>query len=79
MYSFYKQHFKQTLRNISPVGKEFTGQLIVKLFVFQGFTVVRIRPGNHKVKDFSPIIDEDMQLEAEKTIPSYFYPWMPIL
>jgi hypothetical protein len=38
----------------------------VKSFVFQRFTVVRVRPGNHKVKDFSPIIDEDMQLEAEK-------------
>jgi hypothetical protein len=75
MYAVHKQFFEQILGNISPAGEYFAEEFIMKSPAFQRLPIVRVRPGNDKVKNFSPVVDDDMQLEVKKTIPSYFSPW----
>jgi hypothetical protein len=55
MYAIYEELLEQVLGNISPVGEYFAEQFIVKSFVFQWVTVVCVRLGNDKDRDYFTI------------------------
>ena len=59
-----EQYVGQLLGYISLVGKELSEYGPEKTLVFKGLPIVHICPGDGKIQYLSPIVDDDMQLEA---------------
>ena len=61
-----KQFFKKALRDVCLIGHEFYENLLRKLLVFQRGTIICIGLFQLPLYDFSAVIDNKMQLEAEE-------------
>ena len=64
VYVIHKQHLKEILRDVSPVGKEFSEELLRKVTVLQRCPVIHIARRELPLYDFPLVIDDQMQLES---------------
>ena len=63
MYVVNKQHLKEVLTDVSPVGKEFSKEFLRELAVLQRCPVIHIAWCKLPLYDLSLVIDDQMQLE----------------
>jgi hypothetical protein len=70
MDAINKKFFKQVSRDISPVIEQFPEYAPVETLVFQWFPIVRVRPGNEKIHDRAPVVNNSVQLEAGEAADS---------
>ena len=64
--SIHEQKLKQSLSDISFVPAEFPLDVFDKRLRVKRFTVVYIAGSEHEVEYLSPVIDDQVQLKAEK-------------
>ena len=64
MYVVDKQHLKEVLTDVSPVGKEFSEEFLREAAVLQRCPVIHIARRKLPLYDFALVIDDQMQLEA---------------
>ena len=61
-----KQPFKQVLRDIPSITKEFSEKLLMKSPVFEQFPIVNMCLCNKEFNYLSLVIDNQMKLKAEE-------------
>lgn len=64
MYVVDKQHLKEVLTDVSPVGKEFSEEFLREAAVLQRCPVIHIARRKLPLYDFALVIDDQMQLES---------------
>ena len=65
MYSIHEKFIKQGFRNEAFVANEFAEYSIVKVFVFQRFTIIYISPGKQKIKNFTFVVYNNVKLNPK--------------
>ena len=58
-----EKHLEEILADVAPVGKEFSEESVRERPVFQWLPVVHVARREHPLDDFSPVVDDQMQLE----------------
>ena len=64
MYVVHEEHLKKVLADVPPVGKEFPEESLRKLSVLQRFPVIGAAWRELPLYNLSPLIDDQVQLEA---------------
>ena len=64
MHVIHKEHLKEILADVSPVGKQLSEELPREVPVLQGLPVIHVPRGEHPLYDLALVIDDQMQLEA---------------
>ena len=64
MYVVNKQHLKEVLTDVSPVGKELAKEFLRKAAVLQRCPVIHIARRKLPLYDFCLVVDDQMQLES---------------
>ena len=61
--SVNEELFEEVFRDIAPVSEELAEDPFVKVYVFQGSSVVHVARSEEKIKQFPLVIDDQMKFE----------------
>lgn len=64
MYSILKEHVEEPWRNVSPVGKELSVEVLCQYSPYFGIPVIDVGPREAECDDLAPVVADQMQLEA---------------
>jgi len=67
--SVNEELFEEVFRDIAPVSEELAEDPFVKVYVFQGSSVVHVARSEEKIKQFPLVIDDQMKFESIEPTP----------